>query len=159
MFYDTFIIFDHLKQTVTIAAIDLFQNGRTQQEMSDAIETIYTDLQQGSKFQEDTETKLAFQPKIEQATFIEMVEKAKEHIVKGDIFQVVLSQRFSSPFEGNPFALYRQLRTSNPSPYMFYMDFEKYTILGTSPESLVKVNNGIGHNKSNCWDKATRKNR
>ncbi|SER92252.1 anthranilate synthase component I [Psychrobacillus sp. OK032] len=143
MFYDTFIIFDHLKQTVTIAAIDLFQIGRTQQEMSNAIETIYTDLQQGSKFHEDTETKLAFQPKIEQASFIEMIEKAKEHIIKGDIFQIVLSQRFSSPFEGNPFALYRQLRTSNPSPYMFYMDFEKYTILGTSPESLVKVNKGI----------------
>ncbi|GGA37413.1 anthranilate synthase component I [Psychrobacillus lasiicapitis] len=143
MFYDTFIIFDHLKQTVTIAAIDLFQTGRTQQEMASAIETIYTDLQQVFKFQEDTKTSLAFQPNIEQATFIQMVERAKEHIVKGDIFQIVLSQRFSSPFEGNPFALYRQLRTSNPSPYMFYMEFEKYTILGTSPESLVKVNNGM----------------
>lgn len=143
MFYDTFIIFDHLKQTVTIAAIDLFQSGRTQQEMATAIETIYTDLQQVSKLQEDTKTKLAFQPNIEHSTFIQMVEKAKEHIVKGDIFQIVLSQRFSSPFEGNPFALYRQLRTSNPSPYMFYMEFEKYTILGTSPESLVKVNNGM----------------
>lgn len=143
MFYDTFIIFDHLKQIVTIAAIDLFQNGRTQQEMSDAIDKINTDLMQNSKLKEDTEIKLAFQSKIEEPAFIEMVEKAKEHIVKGDIFQVVLSQRFSSPFEGNPFTLYRQLRTSNPSPYMFYMDFEKYTILGTSPESLVKVNNGL----------------
>lgn len=143
MFYDTFIIFDHLKQIVTIAAIDLFQNGRTQQEMSDAIDKIYTDLMQNSKLQEDTDIKLAFQSKIEESAFIEMVEKAKDHIVKGDIFQVVLSQRFSSPFEGNPFALYRQLRTSNPSPYMFYMDFDKYTILGTSPESLVKVNNGL----------------
>lgn len=143
MFYDTFIIFDHLKQTVTIAAIDLFQNGRTQQEMTDAIETIYTDLLQNTKLQEDTETKLAFQSMIEESAFIEMVEKAKEHIVKGDIFQVVLSQRFTSPFAGNPFSLYRQLRTANPSPYMFYMDFGSYTILGTSPESLVKVNNGI----------------
>ena len=69
-----------------------------------------------------------FKPMIEKVTFIQMVETAKEHIVKGDIFQVVLSQRFTSPFEGNPFTLYRQLRTSNPSPYMFYMDFETYTI-------------------------------
>ena len=92
---------------------------------------------------DETEASLDFKPMIDESTFIQMVETAKEHIVKGDIFQVVLSQRFSSPFEGNPFTLYRGLRTSNPSPYMFYMDFETYTILGTSPESLVKVNNGI----------------
>lgn len=68
-----------------------------------------------------------------------MVEKAKAHIERGDIFQVVLSQRFKAEFCGNPFSLYRKLRTSNPSPYMFYLEFDDYTILGTSPESLVKV--------------------
>jgi anthranilate synthase component 1 len=143
MFYDTFLIYDHLKQTVTIAAIDLFKNGRTQEDMSTAIDSIYTDLQNGPSHLDETEASLDFKPMIDESTFIQMVETAKEHIVKGDIFQVVLSQRFSSPFEGNPFTLYRGLRTSNPSPYMFYMDFETYTILGTSPESLVKVNNGI----------------
>ena len=65
-----------------------------------------------------------------------------KYMVQGDIFQVVISQRFSSPFTGNPFSLYRQLRTSNPSPYMFYMDFGTYVVFGTSPESLVKVKNG-----------------
>ncbi|TQR18011.1 anthranilate synthase component I [Psychrobacillus vulpis] len=143
MFYNTFIVYDHLKQVVTIVAIDLFQDGRSRQEMIDAIEIIYADLLMGTNYQKDTETKLAFQPIMDEDLFVQMVEKAKAHIVKGDIFQVVLSQRFTSPFEGNPFSLYRQLRTTNPSPYMFYMDFGDYTILGTSPESLIKVNNGL----------------
>lgn len=143
MFYDTFVIYDHLKQTATVAAIDLFHNGRTHNKMMEAIEAICSDLKKGPISSKENEAKLAFQPMIDEQTFIEMVQKAKEHIIKGDIFQVVLSQRFSSPYEGNPFALYRKLRTSNPSPYMFYLDFEHYIILGTSPESLVKVQNGL----------------
>ncbi|MER2079145.1 anthranilate synthase component I [Psychrobacillus psychrotolerans] len=143
MFYDTFIIFDHLKQTVSIAAIDLFQNGRSSDSMTDAIDKILSELEQGPINPERTEPSLSFKPQIQEKDFTNMVETAKEHILKGDIFQVVLSQRFTSPFDGDSFSLYRQLRTSNPSPYMFYMDFETYTILGTSPESLVKVKNGI----------------
>ncbi|MFJ7827122.1 anthranilate synthase component I [Psychrobacillus sp. NPDC096623] len=143
MFYDTFIIFDHLKQIVTIAAIDLFQNGRSTEDMSVSIDNILAELQQGPKMVVNMDSPLAFKPQIQEKDFTHMVEKAKEHILKGDIFQVVLSQRFTSPFNGDPFSLYRQLRTSNPSPYMFYMDFEAYTILGTSPESLVKVKDGL----------------
>lgn len=143
LFYDTFLIYDHLKQTITIAAIDLFQSGRTSTNMLEAINKIYEDLQAGASHQEEFLEKLSFKPTIKKDNFKEIVEKAKQHIVQGDIFQVVISQRFTSPFTGNPFSLYRQLRTSNPSPYMFYMDFEKYVILGTSPESLVKVKNGF----------------
>ena len=143
MFYDTFIIFDHLKQTVSIAAIDLFQNGRSEDSKVEAIEKILSELQQGLTIPEQSEFPLSFRPQIQEKDFTDMVKVAKEHILQGDIFQVVLSQRFTSPFDGDPFSLYRQLRTSNPSPYMFYMDFEAYTILGTSPESLVKVKNGI----------------
>lgn len=143
MFYDTFIVYDHVKQALTIVAIDLFQNGRSRQDMLDAIDEIDSDLQMGTYHSLDIDSKLTYKPMIKEDHFVQMVEKAKEHIVKGDIFQVVLSQRFTSPFEGNPFSLYRQLRTSNPSPYMFYMDFGDYVILGTSPESLVKVNNGV----------------
>nr|WP_106779885.1 anthranilate synthase component I [Lysinibacillus timonensis] len=138
-FYDTFIIFDHMLQTVSIAAIDLFQNGRTEQAMNDAIVKVENQIKQGVTFIEDEVISLKFQPTIRKEDFINMVEKAKEHIVRGDIFQVVLSQRFQANFKGNPFSLYRKLRTSNPSPYMFYLEFDDYTILGTSPESLVKV--------------------
>jgi len=138
-FYDTFIVFDHLKQEVTLAAIDLFNEGRTLDRMEAAIAEIEQQLHAGTTFGAMELGTIDFQPMIPKEEFIAIVERAKQHIVKGDIFQIVLSQRFSSSFTGNPFALYRQLRTSNPSPYMFYMDFETYTILGTSPESLVKV--------------------
>ncbi|WP_050184290.1 anthranilate synthase component I [Domibacillus robiginosus] len=139
MFYDTFVVYDHLTQRVTIAAVDLF-GGRTEAEMEAAIQTIYNDIHSDQKPDSRQETNvLAFSSGLERSTFCQMVEQAKEHIVRGDIFQVVLSQRLSSPFEGDPFTLYRRLRTSNPSPYMFYIDFDGYTVLGTSPESLVKV--------------------
>lgn len=138
-FYDTFIVIDHLKQTVTIVAIDLFDEGRTEKEMNESISHIEEQIKKGSTFIEDGMCAIEFEPTIEKETFIKMVEKAKQHIENGDIFQVVLSQRMKSSFTGNPFSLYRKLRTSNPSPYMFYMEFDDYTIFGTSPESLVKV--------------------
>lgn len=138
-FYDTFIVFDHLKQEITLAAIDLFSEGRSLAEMDAAVAEMETQLHAGTTFGAMDLGELDFQPMIPKEEFVAMVERAKAHIVKGDIFQIVLSQRFTSPFSGNPFALYRQLRTSNPSPYMFYMDYGAYTILGTSPESLVKV--------------------
>jgi anthranilate synthase component 1 len=67
------------------------------------------------------------------------VERAREFIAAGDIFQVVPSQRWASPFPLPPFALYRALRRTNPSPYMFYFNFGDYHIAGASPETLVKV--------------------
>jgi anthranilate synthase component 1 len=70
------------------------------------------------------------------------VDKCKEYIKAGDIFQVVLSQRFSVKVEANPFDLYRILRTVNPSPYMFYLSVNGAHIVGASPEMLVRVENG-----------------
>ncbi len=67
------------------------------------------------------------------------VLKAKEYITEGDIMQVVLSQRMSKPFHASPLALYRSLRSLNPSPYMFYFDFEDYHVVGASPEILVRL--------------------
>jgi anthranilate synthase component 1 len=71
-----------------------------------------------------------------------MVGQAKEYIAAGDIFQVVLSQRFSTPFELPPFVLYRALRRINPSPYLFFLDFGDYAVAGSSPEILVRVRDG-----------------
>jgi anthranilate synthase component 1 len=68
-----------------------------------------------------------------------MVLKAKEYIAAGDIFQVVLSQRFEAPFALPPFALYRALRRTNPSPYLYFLDFGRFAVAGSSPEILVKV--------------------
>ncbi len=68
-----------------------------------------------------------------------MVRAAKEYILAGDIFQVVLSQRFSLPFTLPPFALYRSLRRLNPSPFLFYLDFGDFAVVGSSPEILVRL--------------------
>ena len=71
--------------------------------------------------------------------YCEMVEKAKEYIAAGDIFQTVLSQRFSLPFSLPPFALYRALRRTNPSPFMYYLQLDGFSIVGSSPEILVRL--------------------
>jgi anthranilate synthase component 1 len=71
-----------------------------------------------------------------------MVRAAKEYIAAGDVFQVVLSQRFEAPFELPPFSLYRALRRVNPSPYLYFLDFGAFAVAGSSPEILVKVSGG-----------------
>ncbi len=77
--------------------------------------------------------------------FCGMVEKAKHYIKEGDIFQIVLSNRLSAPFEGSLFNTYRMLRTVNPSPYMFYFSGTDVEVAGASPETLVKLENGELH--------------
>ncbi len=74
-----------------------------------------------------------------------MVERAKRHIREGDIFQIVLSNRLSAPFEGSLLNTYRILRTINPSPYMFYFSGTDVEVAGASPETLVKLENGVLH--------------
>jgi len=79
----------------------------------------------------------------EEARFFEMVERAKNYIRAGDIFQVVLSQRFTAPFALPPFALYRALRRVNPAPFLCYLDFADFQIVCSSPEILVRVRDGV----------------
>jgi anthranilate synthase component 1 len=76
------------------------------------------------------------------AQFMAKVERAKEYISAGDIFQVVLAQRFSVPFSLPPLALYRALRRTNPSPFLFHLDFGAFALVGSSPEILVRVRDG-----------------
>jgi hypothetical protein len=71
--------------------------------------------------------------------FRQAVIKAKRYITEGDVMQVVLSQRMSKPLAASPMALYRSLRSLNPSPYMFYFDFEDFHVVGASPEILVRL--------------------
>jgi anthranilate synthase component 1 len=75
--------------------------------------------------------------------FKSMVLRAKDYIAAGDIFQVVLSQRFESPFALPPFALYRALRRVNPAPFLYFLDFGSFAVAGSSPEILVRVRDGI----------------
>ncbi len=84
-------------------------------------------------------------PLFDKDTYCEMVEKAKHYIREGDIFQIVLSNRLSAPFEGSLLNTYRILRTLNPSPYMFYFSGTDVEVAGASPETLVKLENGVLH--------------
>ena len=80
---------------------------------------------------------------MDQAAFEAMVSRMKDYIVAGDIFQAVPSQRFSAPFGLPPFALYRALRRINPAPFLFFLDFGGFCIVGSSPEVLVRLRDGI----------------
>ncbi|MEW6183677.1 MAG: anthranilate synthase component I [Bacillota bacterium] len=80
---------------------------------------------------------------MEKEAFLDAVDRAKEYIRAGDILQVVLSQRFSQTFSGDAFEVYRRLRTINPSPYLYYLDFGNSVVVGSSPEMLIRVEDGI----------------
>jgi anthranilate synthase component 1 len=79
---------------------------------------------------------------VEPEAFESAVRTAKDHIDRGDIFQVVLSQRFETSFHGDRFNLYRALRQVNPSPYLFFLDFDDFALVGSSPEVLVRAQDG-----------------
>ncbi|WP_352400899.1 anthranilate synthase component I family protein [Anaerotignum sp.] len=89
--------------------------------------------------------KSALKPLFNRQQYCEMVEKAKKHIFEGDTFQVVLSNRLEAEFEGSLLNTYRSLRSTNPSPYMFYFGSDKIEMAGSSPETLVKLEQGILH--------------
>ena len=84
----------------------------------------------------------AYSSNMTEAEYIEMVERSKEYIRAGDIFQVVLSQRFTLPFAPPPFSLYRAIRRMDPSPFLYFFDFGAFSVVGSSPEILVRVRDG-----------------
>ena len=89
--------------------------------------------------------KSEFKPIFNRDVYCKMVEKAKHHIKEGDIFQIVLSNRLEADFEGSLINTYRILRTVNPSPYMFYFSSSDMEVAGASPETLVKLEDGVLH--------------
>jgi len=85
---------------------------------------------------------LAFKSPVDAAAYGDLVAAAKGYIAAGDIFQVVLSHRFRAPFSGDPFAFYRSLRRQNPSPYLYFLNFDDFQLAGSSPEILVRLKDG-----------------
>ena len=79
---------------------------------------------------------------MEKERFLECVERCKDHIGRGDCIQVVMSQRFSVRTKASPFEIYQKLRMINPSPYLFFLDFDELCLIGSSPEVMVRVQNG-----------------
>lgn len=77
--------------------------------------------------------------------FLQVIEKGKEHCYRGDVFQIVLSRRFTADFKGDEFNVYRALRSINPSPYLFYFDYGSFKLIGSSPEAQLQVANRKAH--------------
>ncbi|WP_106495082.1 anthranilate synthase component I [Lentibacillus sp. Marseille-P4043] len=138
MLYQDVIVFEHRTETVYLVAMNL--DGRPEKVLDERLERLQDVLNSNQKQLDTDEIEpVHFQPEITEEAFKEKVKTAKERVQRGDIFQVVLSQRMKARFSGNPFSFYRKLRKANASPYMFYIDFDEYLVLGASPESLIQT--------------------
>ena len=142
------IIFDHFTHMVKVVAFahlekekDLEQSYRRAcREVTETIEQLHGPLP--SSLKDEPLLLSDLKPNFLREDFENAVRKAKEHIVAGDVIQVVLSQRFSGEISGEDFSLYRNLRSVNPSPYMFYLNFGDIKLIGASPEILVRLTDG-----------------
>lgn len=147
MLFDKVIAFDHLRQKIILIVnmpLDNIEVGYNKAVME--LCRLAELLRNGKKKKEPGGKLLGkVTPLFDKEQFCGMVEKAKHYIREGDIFQIVLSNRLSAPFEGSLLNTYRVLRTINPSPYMFYFSGPDVEVAGASPETLVKLENGVLH--------------
>lgn len=134
------LAFDHLRQRITVVCSligdDTYEGAVDRCEK--VLQRLSAPMDRTPQRVVPAETPLP-RSSMTQQSFEEAVTSAKEHILAGDIFQVVLSHRFSMPLQADPFDLYRVLRLVNPSPYMFFVSHPEITVTGSSPEPLVKV--------------------
>lgn len=144
MFYKKFICYDHFKHEIYLIYNFMEGDSITYQEVELQLEQLKDMVGRGNSFHrlEEKGTEKQVVSNVTEKKYCKMVEKAREYIKSGDIFQVVLSQRLKSKSTSHPFDVYRRLRSENPSPYLFYIDFGEFEIAGSSPESLVSVKNG-----------------
>ncbi len=147
MLFDKVIAFDNYRQKMILIvnmSLDEPETGYNKAVME--LKQLCELLRTGEKKQESGGRLLGeVTPLFDRGTYCEMVEKAKHHIREGDIFQIVLSNRLSAPFEGSLLNTYRVLRTANPSPYMFYFSGTDVEVADASPETLVKLEDGVLH--------------
>ena len=141
MFFNEVIVFDHLKQKINLIGIPF--TGYSDEELLEKINSRKAELSSAVKKQpSETFSLRNFQASKNKEEFEEAVMKVKTLIEEGEIFQVVLSRRITADSKGDPFSFYRKLRVDNPSPYMYFLDFDSYVVTGSSPESLVKYRDG-----------------
>jgi anthranilate synthase component 1 len=150
MFVDTLLIFDHVTHKIKVLSYVKLDGGieKGYHQAIDKIDNLVDRLQQpyiGNTTAKDKINVTSSAKLISNFTrpdFEAKVEIIKEYITAGEVIQVVLSQRLAQPTNLPPFEIYRALRTINPSPYMFYLDFKDFQIVGASPEVLVRVEDG-----------------
>ncbi|MCW5749737.1 MAG: anthranilate synthase component I [Alphaproteobacteria bacterium] len=144
-------IFDSILDVVTVVTPVRPERGRdaraayalANERLADVVADFERTLPYGRERLEDAETLPEPVSNTTKSEYHAMVRKAKEYIAAGDVFQVVPSQRFSLPFRLPPFSLYRALRRTNPSPFMFFLNFGEFAVVGSSPEILVRLRDGV----------------
>lgn len=147
MLFDKVIAFDNFRQKIILIVNMPLTDPETGYNKAIMELDLLRELLQKGKKKEEPGGHLTGEvtPLFDKETYCKMVEKAKHHIYEGDIFQIVLSNRLSASFEGSLLNAYRILRTMNPSPYMFYFSGTDVEVAGASPETLVKLENGVIH--------------
>ena len=147
MLFDKVIAFDNFRQKIILMVNMSLEDPETGynkaimelKQMRDLLTSGAPKIEQPGRLTGDV------RPLFNKEQYCSMVEKAKNYIREGDIFQIVLSNRLSAPFEGSLLNTYRILRTTNPSPYMFYFSGTDVEVAGASPETLVKLEDGVLH--------------
>jgi anthranilate synthase component I len=145
------VVFDAVKDSITIVTPVRFEQGadaktaltRAIERLARVVESLDRPLDKSLSENDAGPIDVQTQSNTTPEDYKAMVRKAKDYIVAGDAFQIVLSQRFEAPFTLPPFSLYRALRRTNPSPYLYFLDFGEFAIAGSSPEILVKVSGEV----------------
>lgn len=145
MLFDKVIAYDHLKQTIKIVVN--MQTDNIEENYAKALRDIEDIIWMISELSMPPKTKMKSRPyftcNVSKEEYIKAVEKTKEYIRNGDIFQAVISRRFETEYKDSLLNAYRVLRTTNPSPYMVFMRNDNVQLISTSPETLVRLQDGI----------------
>jgi anthranilate synthase component 1 len=144
------VVFDAVKDMITVVTPVRPEPGvaasaaraRAEERLAAVVDALDQPLDKSAAELDAGPIEVAAQSNTTPAAYRAMVAKAREYILAGDIFQVVLSQRFEAPFGLPPFSLYRALRRVNPAPFLYYLDFGGYAVAGSSPEVLVRLRDG-----------------
>jgi anthranilate synthase component I len=143
---DTMLVFDNVSQTIKIISNAFIEGDdlsavyeKTLQKISALEEKLRAPLHRAPTVESGSTSSLSFDSNIEEEAFKKAVTRIKEYILEGDAIQVVLSQRLKFSIKRDPFDIYRALRTINPSPYMYYLNFGELQVVGSSPEVLVRL--------------------
>ncbi len=144
--YDRVVAFDHVRHQLVLMATVFVEPDTDLEDAFDRaqqqIDEMAGWLVRATGAPEPVRLTGELEANLDREAFAGAVETAKRHIYEGDIFQVVLSRRFRLPFRGDRFNLYRALRQVNPSPYLFHLEFDGFALIGSSPEVLVRVEDG-----------------
>ena len=148
--YETIIIFDHVLNEVTLLHTEI-----NPEQSAPDLDALAESMLSGPEKEESAFELSDYSCSVTQQQFEELVREAKGYIEQGEVEQVVLSRRLEADFNGDPFSLYRKLRKRNPSPYMYYMEFDDHVVVGDVPGKSCTCIGWQSDDKSDCRNTQT----